>query len=61
MSDAQSLIKSECVGAGLKLVDKEGDFDDFVEWKLYQLHKPVHARAMKRGNGNGGVYSQPIR
>ena len=61
MTDAQSLIKSECVGAGLKLVDKEGEFDDFIEWKLYQLHKPVHARFLKKQNDNNGVYNRPIR
>ena len=61
MSDAQNLIKAECMEAGLKLVDKEGEFDDFIEWKLYQLHKPVYARAMKRGNENGGVYGLLIR
>lgn len=24
------------------LVDKDEDFNDLIEWKLYQLHKPVH-------------------
>ena len=60
MTDAQSLIKSECVGANLKLVDKDADFNDFIEWKLYQLHKPVHARLMKRMQNDSGMYSQPI-
>ena len=29
-------------------VDKDEDFDDLIEWKLYQLHKPVHTRSMKK-------------
>ena len=50
---AQNLIKLECLGARLKLVDKDLDFNDFVEWKLYQLHKPVHARFMKSRISSG--------
>ena len=46
VTDAQNLIKSECVQANLKLVDKDGDFNDFIEWKFYQLHKP-QVRAMR--------------
>ena len=60
MTDAQSLIKAECVGTNLKLVDKDADFDDFIEWKLYQLHKPMHKRLMKRMRNDSGMYSQPI-
>ena len=56
MTKAQSLIKSECVSANLKLVDKDADFNDFIEWKLYQIHKPVHGRLMKRMRNDSGMY-----
>lgn len=55
VTDAQSLIKSECMGANLKLVDEDVVFNDFIEWKLYQLHKPVHGRMMKRSRQNDSV------
>ena len=58
MTAAQNLIKSECSGAKLKLVDEDVEFNDFIEWKLYQLHKPVH-RSMKR-QIRGGMCSRPI-
>lgn len=47
------MIRSECLEAKLKLVDKDVDFDDFIEWKLYQLHKPVHTRMLKRQTSSG--------
>ena len=59
MTAAQDLIKSECLEAKLKLVDKDVAFNDFVDWKLYQLHKPVHARLVK-GQTRGGMYSRSI-
>lgn len=43
----------------MKLVDKDEDFNDLIEWKLYQLHKPVHARSTKMQNSSS-IYSQPI-
>ena len=59
MTAAQNLIKSECLGAELNLVFKEVDFNNFIEWKLYQLHKPVHAKSMK-GQISSGMCSQLI-
>ena len=59
MIAAQNLIKLECSEAELKLVDKDVDFNSFIEWKLYQLHKPVHAKSMK-GQISSGMYSQLI-
>ena len=59
MTAAQNLIKSECSGAKLKLVDKDMDFNGLVDWKLYQLHKPMHARLMKR-QIRGGMCSRLI-
>jgi len=56
---AQSMIKGECRGGDLKLVDKDEDFNDLIEWKLYQLHKPMHARSTKRQTSSG-MYSPPI-
>ena len=56
---AQSMIKGECRGGDLKLVDKEKAFNDLIEWKLYQLHKLVHARATKQ-QANSGMYSLPV-
>jgi len=44
---AQSMIRGECRGGDLKLVDKDEDLNDLIEWKLYQLHKPVHTRSAK--------------
>ncbi len=38
------MIKVECQGGNLKLVDKDEDLNDLIEWKLYQLHKPVHTK-----------------
>ena len=34
-------------------MDKDVYFNDFIEWKLYQLHKPAHARLMKRQTSSG--------
>ncbi len=59
MTAAQNMIKGDCRGGDLKLVDKDEDFNDLIEWKLYQLHKPVHARSTKRQNSSS-IYSQPI-
>jgi len=56
---AQNMIKRDCQGGDLKLVDKDEDFNNLIEWKLYQLHKPVHARSTKRQTSSG-MYSQPI-
>lgn len=56
---AQSLIKGECQKGNLKLVDKDEDFNDLIEWKLYQLHKPVHTRSAKMQTSSG-MYSQLI-
>ena len=32
---AQSMIQGECRGANLKLVDKDEDLNNLIEWKLY--------------------------
>lgn len=49
------------MGANLKLVDEDVVFNDFIEWKLYQLHKPVHGRMMKRSRQNdSGMYNSQL-
>ncbi len=35
MTAAQNMIKGDCQGGDLKLVDKDEDFNDLIEWKLY--------------------------
>jgi len=57
--NAQSMIKEECREGNLMLVDKDEDFNDLIEWKLYQLHKPVHQKSAKRQTSIG-MYGQPI-
>jgi len=56
---AQSIIKGECRGGDLKLVDKDKDFNNLIEWKLYQLYKPVYTKSTKRQTSSG-IYSPLI-
>lgn len=59
MINAQRIVKQECHKGNLTLVDKDEDFNDLIEWRLYQLHKPVHANCLKKQTSNG-MYDQPI-
>lgn len=53
------MIKRECRDGKLKLVEKDEDFDDLIEWKLYQLHKPTHGKYVKK-NANKGMWPAKI-
>lgn len=54
------MIQEECRVARLKLVDRNEDFNDLIEWKLYQLHKPVHGKVTKSQKASD-VYSSPTQ
>lgn len=58
VAKAQSIVKKECQGSNLRLIDKEEDFNALIEWRLYQTHKPLHTKAAKKQTSSG-MYSPP--